>query len=211
MSGGPFRVESRLPSLAVTILFLARHFVKECASQSLAEVVSLLELEPLPEGGYYRESYRDLGVLKQECLPTSFRGSRNFSNEILFALSSANISTLHRLSSAEAWHFYLGRPLLISEIRPDGELRQTLLGNDLLAGQIPQYVVPPGVWFGASMGEPVGTGSVAEFQQASDYVLVGNSVAPGLEDPDYELGNRTELLQLYPQHSSTIDLLLPED
>lgn len=47
--------------------------------------------------------------------------------------------------------------------------------------------------------------------QASDYVLVGNSVAPGLEDPDYELGNRTELLQLYPQHSSTIDLLLPED
>lgn len=76
-----------------------------------------------------------------------------------------NISALHRLSSAEAWHFYLGRPLTISEILPDGYLKETLLGNDLLAGQTPQYIVQPGVWFGARVAEPTGNGSPAELQQ----------------------------------------------
>lgn len=66
---------------------------------------------------------------------------------------------------AQVWHFYLGRPIIISELRPDGSLKETLLGNDFAAGQKPQYTILPDSWYGARTSEPNGTGPLADLQQ----------------------------------------------
>ncbi|KAL3151697.1 hypothetical protein ABBQ38_012679 [Trebouxia sp. C0009 RCD-2024] len=182
-----------------------------CCQTSAQEVVEALHLSPLvPEGGFLLETFRDPGEISQACLPSGFVGPRNFSTETYFLLSLTTVSSLHKLTTREVWHFYLGRPIIISELRPDGSLKETLLGNDFAAGQKPQYTILPDSWYGARTSEPNGTGPLADLQQTSDFALVGNSVAPGYDMADFTEGNRSQLLALYPQHTETINLLLPE-
>ena len=123
-------------------------------------IIALLELKPHPEGGYFRETFRDLG--------RDAGGGRAYSTAIYFLLKAGQVSRWHRVDAAEVWHFYRGAPL---ELRIGKNLY--LLGANLDEAQAPQVVVPPHAWQSA--------------RSLGDYTLVGCTVAPGFEFGQFEL------------------------
>ncbi|MGI9190508.1 MAG: cupin domain-containing protein [Chitinophagaceae bacterium] len=154
------------------------------------QLIDRFNLLPHPEGGYYRETYR-----AELQIPGSELGTiRAVSTGIYFMLTAGNFSALHRIKSDEMWHFYGGDAIDIVELTPEGQWINTRLGNDINAGELPQYVVKAGHWFGScvSNNKPFG--------------LVGCTVAPGFDFADFELANRTELQHAFPAHASAIEM-----
>jgi hypothetical protein len=129
-----------------------------------AEVVRLLGLAPHPEGGFYRETFRDT--------PPPGR-DRAVSTAIYYLLGAGDVSEWHRVDAAEVWHWYAGGPLVLT-ISPDGHDAQAMrLGPDLKAGQRPQIVVPAGHWQTAtSLGA---------------WTVAGCTVAPGFDFAGFEM------------------------
>lgn len=156
--------------------------------------IEKLGLQPHPEGGYYRETYRAEQRLMGCCLDFH-EGPRVMSTAIYFLLPGDQFSTLHRLRSDEMWHFYAGNPLTLHLIDREGNLSQIRLGRNFQNGEVFQAVVKAGCWFGATVDEPEG------------YALVGCTVSPGFEFEDFELGERNKLLEQYPQHREIIERL----
>jgi predicted cupin superfamily sugar epimerase len=161
-------------------------------SGSVAELVARLGLQPHPEGGYFRETYRAAENIAAAALPRRFGGARSFSTAIHFLLETGQCSRLHRIQADEVWHFYTGDPLLVVEIDPAGHLKTTRLGGDPAEGAVYQHVVPAGAWFGAVVAE------------GGRFALVGCTVAPGFDFADFELADRTTLLAEYPAHQAWI-------
>lgn len=151
------------------------------------ELVERYALLPHPEGGFFRESYRSA---EQVDLP---RGRRSASTAIYFLLPRGTKSRLHRIKSDEVWHFYLGGPLRLTVLSEEGAESTVVLGPDAAQGQLLQFVVPAGSWFG---GRPEG-----------DYAFVGCTVAPGFDFADFELGERAELVARYPKARAVIEAL----
>jgi predicted cupin superfamily sugar epimerase len=160
--------------------------------------IDAYQMQTHPEGGYFAETYRSAGKIPQEALSTRFSGDRSFSTGIFFLLENHHFSALHRLESDEMWHFYAGGPLNVYVIQPSGELEVIRLGNNPDRGEVFQAVVPAGCWFGSKPAPETA------------YSLVGCTVAPGFDFADFELANRTDLLNLYPQCREVIELLTPE-
>ncbi len=158
------------------------------------QLIATLELEPHPEGGFFRETYRAPETISLAALSSRFRGDRAFSTAIYFLIQAKQFSALHRICSDELWHFYLGEPLELVEITSDGRLTTTLLGHDITAGTRPQAVIPAGSWFGSRLARP----------SSHAFALVGCTVAPGFDFADFELAARGELLAAYPQHEDMI-------
>lgn len=154
-----------------------------------------LQLEPHPEGGYYRETYRSDVTISQGALPAGFAGPRAAATAIYFLVESENFSAFHRLRSDELWHYYAGSPLLVHMIDSAGAYSSLILGNDPDAGQVPQAVVPAGYWFASH---------VADWKS---WALVGCTVSPGFDFEDFEIGQRAELIEQYPQHQKVIHRL----
>lgn len=127
-----------------------------------AEVIRLLDLQPHPEGGHYRETFRDARRIE----------GRSASTAIYFLLAGGERSHWHRVDAVETWHFYAGAPLALSIAGADGTA-VIRLGSDLAAGERPQAVVPAGAWQAA---ESVGA-----------WTLVGCTVAPGFLFAGFEL------------------------
>jgi len=129
-----------------------------------ADIIRLLELQPHPEGGHYRQTFRDAHV----------SGGRPASTAIYFLLARGERSHWHRVDAAEAWHYYAGAPLTLDIAETDqSPIRRLRLGADLAAGERPQAVVPPHAWQAAvSLG---------------DWTLVGCTVAPGFEFTGFEM------------------------
>lgn len=123
------------------------------------DVIRQLDLKPHPEGGHYRETFRDPRLVE----------GRAASTAILFLLKAGERSHWHRVDAVEVWHFHSGAPLALS-IEGQGVLT---LGADLAAGQTPQGVVPTGVWQAA--------------ESLGDWTLVGCTVAPGFDFAGFEL------------------------
>lgn len=119
------------------------------------DVVRLLGLEPHPEGGFYRETFRDASV----------GGARAASTCIYFLLPAGVVSAWHKVDAVETWHWYAGAPLELRIADGDGPYRVCRLGADLLAGERPQAVVPTHGW-----QQAVSLGA---------WTLVGCTVAPG--------------------------------
>jgi len=157
--------------------------------------IEKLALEPHPEGGFYRETYKADQVLPREALPAQFPGPRAASTAIYFLLEGKSFSAFHRLRSDELWHFYAGAPLLVHVISESGEHAKILLGSDPEAGETLQAVVKAGCWFASHV------------RDQKSFALVGCSVAPGFDFEDFELANRQELARLYPQHRRLIEEL----
>jgi predicted cupin superfamily sugar epimerase len=149
-----------------------------------AALAKSLGLEPHPEGGFYKETYRSPETVQTD------RGPRSASTAIYFLLPKGAKSRLHRIKSDELWHFYGGGPLRIVEIRPGGEIVETVLSTDN-----PQHCVPAGAWFG-SLPEP-----------GSAFSLVGCTVAPGFDFADFELADRDSLLKEFPSAKDWIEHL----
>jgi uncharacterized protein len=151
-----------------------------------------LQLTPHPEGGFFRQTYRAELILPGEALP-GFSGARAASTAIYFLLEGENFSAFHRLRSDEIWHFYLGSPLVVDVIEPEGSYRSFRLGGNLPAGEVFQGVVRAGCWFASHVAD------------GKSWALVGCTVAPGFDFQDFELAGRAHLLARYPQHRAVIE------
>ena len=156
------------------------------------EIKALLKLAPHPkEGGFFRRTYTSAGTVE---LP---RGLRAQGTAIYYLLEAGTFSEMHVLDSDEIFHFYLGDPIRMMQLDPDGNGRTIMLGPDVLHGQQLQVVVPRGVWQGSCL-EPCGT-----------FALLGCTVAPGFEYADYESGDRQSLQAQYPAFAEAIRRLTP--
>jgi predicted cupin superfamily sugar epimerase len=160
--------------------------------KKIEEIISKLNLEPHPEGGFFKETYRSAGEINLDSLSHNYKGKRNYSTSIYFMLTSDTFSAFHRILQDEIWHFYDGSTLNLYMITPEGKLTITEIGKDISAGQVPQFVVPGGNWFAASG------------INKNDYSLVGCTVSPGFNFLDFELTSRKELLAKFPQHADVI-------
>lgn len=132
-------------------------------SPSAAEIIARLELKPHPEGGHYRETFRD-------CRADA--DGRSLSTAIYFLLARGERSHWHRIDAVEMWHYYAGHALSLRMVDEDGH-RIVALGPDLAAGEVPQAIVPPQAWQSA--------------ESCGDWTLVGCTVAPGFEFAKFEL------------------------
>jgi predicted cupin superfamily sugar epimerase len=128
-------------------------------------LIEMLALKPHPEGGHFRETFRD-----SEPLPVGPGGNRGraHSTAIYFLLKAGEVSRWHRVDATEVWHFYRGAPL---ELRIGKETY--ILGADIDEAQAPQVVVPAGAWQAA--------------RSLGDYTLVGCTVAPGFEFEHFDM------------------------
>jgi len=157
-----------------------------------------LNLKKHPEGGYFKETFRSNGIIRADHLPDRYPGNRTFLTSIYFLLESNDISSLHRIRSDEVWHFYYGSSLTIFSIDPEGMLFKMKLGSNLEDGELFQVHIKAGNWFGATVNDE------------ESYSLVGCNVAPGFEFEDFELGQRRELIKLFPRHKDIIQILTRE-
>jgi uncharacterized protein len=128
------------------------------------DVVRLLDLKPHPEGGHFRETFRDTRAVE---------GGRAASTAIYYLLARGERSHWHRTDAAEVWNWYAGAPLRL-DIAPETEARERVtLGSDLSAGERPQAVVPAHAWQAA--------------ETLGEWTLVGCTVAPGFDFAQFEL------------------------
>ncbi len=154
---------------------------------------SLLKLVPLPsEGGYYAETYRSPELIKRKCLPSRYSGPRNVSTAIYYLLEPNICSAMHRVASDEIFHFYVGDPVEMLQLWPDGSGKLVLIGADIEKGMAPQVVVRQGVWQGSRLVD------------GGRFALLGCTVSPGFEFADYESGSRHLLSQTYPEFRDMI-------
>jgi predicted cupin superfamily sugar epimerase len=125
--------------------------------------IDALGLVPHPEGGHFRETFRDGRTID---------GRRAASTAIYYLLARGERSRWHRVDAAEIWHWYAGAPLRL-RIAEEGRARDVRLGNDLAAGDRPQAEAPAGAW--------------QEAESLGAWTLVGCTVAPGFEFAGFEL------------------------
>ncbi len=154
-----------------------------------------LRLQPHPEGGFYRETYRSAECISLQALPERFSGERRFSTAIFYLLQQGDYSLFHRIKSDECWHFYAGETLLVHVIQKNGNYTCIKLGDNAAAGETFQFVVPATAWFAA---EPA---------PLSSFSLTGCTVAPGFNFADFEIADGKQLLASFPQHSAVISRL----
>ncbi len=145
------------------------------APLTAADVIRLLDLKPHPEGGHFRETFRDAPPPYPPPLAGEGRVGvgRAASTAIYFLLARGERSHWHRIDAAEVWHWYAGAPLALEIAQPAGAIHRVTLGRDLAAGWRPQAIVPAHAWQAA--------------QSLGEWTLVGCTVAPGFEFAKFEL------------------------
>ena len=131
-----------------------------------ADIIARLELRPHPEGGHYRETFRD---------PRTDANGRSLSTAIYFLLARGERSHWHRIDAVEVWHYYAGHALIL-QIADEDRQRIIRLGPDLAAGEVPQAIVPVRAWQAA--------------ESTGDWTLAGCTVAPGFDFAGFELAPR---------------------
>ena len=152
------------------------------------EVITALNLEPLTmEGGYFRRNYCSDQVLNGKPIATA----------IYYLLTPDSFSRLHKLPSDEVYHFYMGDPVELTVLSPDGSAQTVTLGTDLKKGMIPQFCVHANQWQGSCLA-PNGA-----------WALVGTTMAPGFKDEDFVAGVRDALIAQYPNFREKIIKLTP--
>lgn len=152
------------------------------------EIIRRLNLLPHPEGGHYAEVFRS-----PVSVPIEGGQTRSASTAIYFLLQTHEFSAFHRVRSDELWHHYLGDPLELHVLTPEGHTAW-LLGSALEEGQRPLAVVPAGN-LQAARPKPGPHG----------FTLVGCTVAPGFDFRDFEMPPRDELLRAYPQFAELVE------
>lgn len=173
------------------------------------EIKARLGLRPHPrEGGWFAETWRAEETMAGEALPERYGAGvgpgaepdlkRAAGTAIYYLLEPGNFSEMHRLRSDEVFHFYLGDPVEMLQLWPDGSGRRVVLGTDLAAGMVPQRVVPQGVWQGSRLVE------------GGRFALLGCTVSPGFDYADYESGARAELARGWGEWREMIEALTRE-
>lgn len=145
-----------------------------------------LQLIPHPEGGYFKENYRS----EESFSPIGFKGKRNYATSIYFLLEKGNISHFHQIESDELWYYHDGASLSVHFLYPNGKYEVHKVGKNILAGEVPQLVVPKGIIFAS--------------ESTGDFSLVGCMVSPGFDFDDFKLFTSEELSARYPQHQHLV-------
>ena len=150
------------------------------------EVIDLLELEPLEvEGGMFRCMY----VNKHKI------GEAPATQAIYYLLTENTFSHLHRLTSDEVWHFYVGDPVELCFLHENGSVEMKQLGQNLEAGERPQHVVMEGTWQGARL------------VKGGKWALLGTQMCPCYTEGCYSHGDREELIKQFPEAKECIEAL----
>jgi predicted cupin superfamily sugar epimerase len=134
---------------------------------SASDIIARLELKPHPEGGYYRETFRDFRADPQ---------GRAMSTAIYYLLGRGDRSHWHRIDAVEIWHYYSGDALTLRIANEGCAAHTVTLGPDVGAGQRPQAIVPAGAWQSA--------------ESSGDWTLVGCTVAPAFEFARFEMAEK---------------------
>ena len=151
-----------------------------------------LNLQPHPEGGYYKEIFRS----KNEVVRAGATGLKQACTSIYYLLEGRDFSGFHRLASDELWYFHKGAPLHIHVIDHLG-IHTIIELSDTDTGSL-QAVIPPNTWF------------AAEIPSATGFALVSCTVAPGFDFAEFEMAKKNELLALYPLHEELLGRLCRE-
>jgi predicted cupin superfamily sugar epimerase len=160
--------------------------------------IEKLGLQPHPEGGWFRETYRSDESFSKEHLSELYSGDRNFSTQIYYLLEHNDQSFFHRLKSDEFWHFYTGGSAAEIILLSEHGMKRLLVGSDPEKGESYQVLIPKNTWFAAHLCNK------------SSYALVGCTVSPGFDFDDFEMGSRSDLLKDFPEHEKVILELTPD-
>ncbi len=161
-------------------------------------IIERLELQPHPEGGFFKETYRSTGSIDPTNLGDEFSSPRNYATSIYFLLTSKSFSAFHKIHQDEQWHFYKGSGITLHIISPGGDYWKEEIGSNIFNGQVLQYTVPGGHWF------------AAEVSENDSFALTGCTVSPGFDFTDFTLPSRAELISEFPQHKTIITQLTHE-
>lgn len=153
----------------------------------IQSIVDKLNMRPHPEGGYFVETYRSEITLSES--------GKSVATVIYFLLPSEEKSSWHRIKSDEFWFYHSGSPIVVHSIE-NNKYKAQIVGKDLEQGQVPQYLVPGGAVFGASVPEE------------NSYSLVSCVVAPGFDFEDFELFTKEQMLKMFPGLEKEIELLI---
>lgn len=176
---------------AITYFYFIIH--KNTAMPQTAQYwIDHLNLQPHPEGGYYKEVFRSVN----EVTRAGATDTKQACTSIYYLLEGADFSGFHRLASDELWYFHKGAPLHIHVI--DNEGTNTIIElSDSPTGSL-QAVIPPNTWF------------AAEIPSATGFALVSCAVAPGFDFAEFEMAKKAGLLAQYPKHEILLDRLCRE-
>ncbi|MDA8648354.1 cupin domain-containing protein [bacterium] len=159
---------------------------------SKEELVQNLKLQPHPEGGFYKETYRSAHSIPNDSLAGNHEGDRSYGTGIYFMLTSDTFSAFHRIEQDELWFFHQGATIELHMISPDGVHSKHLIGNNILQGEQPQLLVPETYWFAAKVVD------------GGNFSLVSCTVSPGFDFRDFVLPSKEELTAKFPEHRSLI-------
>lgn len=150
------------------------------------------------EGPWFTLTYQSDDSLDGSVLPARYAGRAHSAGSAIIALETAgDFSALHRLQTDEVWHFYGGSSIELLLLYPDGHGQKVILGSNVLAGEVPQFTVPRGVWQGSA---PRGT-------SGRRYSLFGDQLSPAFLYEDFEMGYRDALQKEYPSFAHDIERL----
>ncbi len=152
-----------------------------------------LQLQPHPEGGFFKETYRSEELLHSP----DIGGSRNLLSSIYFLLVAENFSSFHCIGSDELWYFQEGAACTIHVLHRQGGYTKIKLGLEISNGETLQTWVKAGDWFASETN--------------GEYSLVGCAVAPAFDFKDFEIANRNKLLLAFPDFQDLIERLTRDD
>jgi len=157
-------------------------------------IVQQLNMQPHPEGGFYKETYRSALAVAGQQVVNTFGEERKASTAIYFLLTGDLFSAFHKIKSDEVWHFYTGDAVDIYVLNNHG-LKIIKLGSDLAQGQVFQAVVKANDWF------------ASKCTNCHGFSLVGCTVAPGFDFTDFELAKARDLTRDFPKYEAVIKSL----
>ncbi|HJR76995.1 MAG TPA: cupin domain-containing protein [Nitrospiraceae bacterium] len=150
------------------------------------DIIDILGLKLHPTCGFVAETYRSRQQIPQQALPTVYDGSRPFGSVLYFMVTSDVQIRLHRIRSDQMYHHYLGEPLEVLLLYPDGTGGIAVIGPDLAAGMRPQLLIPGGTFH------------ISRLRPGGSFALLGTTEWPAFESPDLELGDPAKLMADYP-------------
>lgn len=155
------------------------------------DVIKKLDLVPLPEeGGFYRETYRSKRKVISDIL-----GEKVESTVIYYLITEESFSALHLVDMDEVFHFYAGSPVEMFQIDQSGKGSKITIGNDIFNDEVPQVIVPHGIWQGTKLKEP----------KEGDWALLGCTVSPGFDIENFHIKNRQDLCHEFPHLKTDIE------
>ncbi len=167
---------------------------------TIEKIIEKLSLIPLvKEGGLYHQTYRSSLHIDKNFLPEIYSGKRSISTAIYYFLASETFSAMHKLPSDEIYHFYLGDPVEMLQLKPDGSGEIITIGNRIEEDMLPQVVLKANSWQGSKLIDD------------GEFALLGTTVSPGFEFDDYVHGDRGLLIKEYPEFREMIVELTKEE